>query len=317
MLSPEKAGVSYSINIDSGNSGEILIKALFGLGEALVSSNIFPDVYTVEKTSLEIRNIEVNDKEFEFSLDNEVQETRKFFLKEKGKEQVLNGNEIVELARITKRISVLLGKEVCIEWAIKARDISILQIKEIVMKEAKKEKVELEIYDEAEDAPEVIDICDDQDIEEDLKVLEEIERQESSPEEIREGLNRAEEIFIKLNKPSEPRKEEESIFTSLNKKDDEPRKILEKAFFNSGNIIVACDMAIITKLKMIYRKKFGSETKSFQELTEKLRDTIGDYLDDIRRIHELRTDFLEGIIEPSSRDVELAMRTAKEFVESS
>ncbi|MBN2422639.1 hypothetical protein JXB41_05400 [Candidatus Woesearchaeota archaeon] len=497
MVNADKAGVSYSINIESQNNNEILIKACFGLGEAIVTSSIYPDSYIVNKIDLSIKDIKISEKEFEFILDRDTEKTAKHFLKDKGKGQVLTYNEILEIARLTKRISSQLQKQEKIEWAIKGDKIYIFQSKEIFMKDPQltsgketTERIELEIYEpnEEEKIPDVVDIDEEYDLEKDLEVLDEIEKQETGEtkensidikdiedalipnenkqseqasesdekninkieenqewqkqgeniephqehveddtERVEETINeipeeqvpevpeehQEEQIFPEeisfINDTEEEQKQEEplenphepsgkaaeepenqnndelfseeeideimvtspsgtepepfeqfkeeiqmpeeapesektneddsadkSIFSSIEgfktsepelqetetinklrevKIQIDPKKILEKALFNSGNVIVTCDMAIISKLKNKYFDKYNEETRSFNELTENLNEEIGDYLEDIRRIHELKTDFLEGIIEPSPKDIELALRIAKEFVE--
>ncbi|MBU0756761.1 MAG: hypothetical protein KKF44_01735 [Nanoarchaeota archaeon] len=60
---------------------------------------------------------------------------------------------------------------------------------------------------------------------------------------------------------------------------------------------------------------FEEESRSFSILVEKLEDYIGEDIEKIVRIHELKTDFLEGLIEPLPENVMMALSTAKKFIE--
>ena len=54
MVDSEKSGVMFTINPSTNNPEEMVIEAGYGLGEAIVSGQITPDIYVVEKKNLEI-----------------------------------------------------------------------------------------------------------------------------------------------------------------------------------------------------------------------------------------------------------------------
>jgi phosphoenolpyruvate synthase/pyruvate phosphate dikinase len=54
MVPSEISGIMFTANPATGARGEIIINASFGLGEAVVSGQVTPDTYTVDRTTGEI-----------------------------------------------------------------------------------------------------------------------------------------------------------------------------------------------------------------------------------------------------------------------
>ncbi len=217
MIDSKKSGILYTVNPETQEQ-EIIIKACFGLGEAIKSGKVFPDLYAISKEPLEIKAIKVQDKKVKFIRDIETHETVRVPLEEKGKSQVLTEREALDLALVSKKIIRFFGDEQQIEWAIKSGKIYILQVKALpASKPVEKpiERVELEIYDsDDEEIPQVIDIYEQTDIEDDLAALEELEEIQGGKME-KEDENPEEEIrefrFFKLEEPEEEKNEEELI----------------------------------------------------------------------------------------------------------
>ena len=187
MVDSDKSGVAYSVNPDTGRN-EIVINACFGLGEGITSGKVFPDVYSVNKKTLLVKDINIGEKKYEYVRDIETDRTTRHTLGSKSTKQVLYDKDIIEIARLVKKISNSFQKEQKIEWAMKKDSIYILQTKELNVEKMPdepepKETVEMEVYGEDhEEKPEIIDISD-VDLEDDLQVLEEIEQIEKKQEE--------------------------------------------------------------------------------------------------------------------------------------
>lgn len=177
MVSSKKSGTACSINEETNEKQEIIVKACFGLGEGISSGSVFPDTYKVDKKTLTITDTDIAEKQYEFVKDIDSDETIKHRLGEKSLKQVLDDNEVVEISRILKKISIAFEKEIKIEWAIKDNIIYVLQMKDV--KHAHKETVEMEILPDKdeEQVPDVIDIAET-DLDDDLQMLDEIEKYE-------------------------------------------------------------------------------------------------------------------------------------------
>jgi len=58
----DRAGVMFTIDPSTGETGHLVIEAAFGLGEAVVSGRVSPDRYVVDKATLAIRAREIHAK---------------------------------------------------------------------------------------------------------------------------------------------------------------------------------------------------------------------------------------------------------------
>lgn len=63
MMPAECAGVLFTANPTTGERGELVVNASFGLGEGIVSGQVTPDVYVVDKTRLATKETAVGEKE--------------------------------------------------------------------------------------------------------------------------------------------------------------------------------------------------------------------------------------------------------------
>ena len=88
MVSSDKSGVVFTknpINLDN----EVVIEAVFGLGEGIVSGKIMPDHYNVSN-DLKIKNKKISDKKIAIVRQADGSEKIIPLTEEKRKQQVLN-----------------------------------------------------------------------------------------------------------------------------------------------------------------------------------------------------------------------------------
>ncbi len=279
MVNSQKSGVAISVNEEDDNKEEIIVKACFGLGEGLSSGSVFPDIYRIDKKTLSINDLNVAEKQFEFVKDIDSDETVKHRLGEKSLKQVLNNNEIIEIARIIKKISNAFEKQVKIEWAIKNNTIYVLQMKDIRVEH--KETVEMEILPEKEDIPEVIDISD-ADLDDDLQVLEEIERYENQDETEEEKIvsipevAKPEEVIEKQDEMPEYNIEQPEIYNLNQEKIEEKKEDFSEAEIDQEDIEETDgeeekveNEGVVTPLNVINRaQESEKEEREDQDLSE-------------------------------------------------
>jgi len=119
MANSFTAGVLFTLNPASGDRSIIAIDSNFGFGESVVSGEVTPDHFLVNKVSLEILERTISRKELFYTVDPESQSSRSFAMPaERQKVQSIVDEEIVELARMGKRIEAHYGRPMDIEWAI-------------------------------------------------------------------------------------------------------------------------------------------------------------------------------------------------------
>ena len=128
MVNADKAGVMFSINPATNNPNEIVIEAAFGLGEAVVSGSVNPDLYIIDKATNNVTKVEVKEQKIKIMRDPKTGEniTKKLSPKEE-KARVLNDKELYELARLAKKIEKHYGKPQDMEWAIEKDKVYIVQ----------------------------------------------------------------------------------------------------------------------------------------------------------------------------------------------
>ena len=128
MVQSDISGVSFSINPTNNNIGELIIEAVLGLGEAIVSGSVTPDTYIINKEDNEIKNKKINLQKMKLIKVNEENQWIKI---ENGNLQKLNDKKILELSSIIQNIEKFYGFPVDVEWGIEGEEIFILQCRPI------------------------------------------------------------------------------------------------------------------------------------------------------------------------------------------
>jgi len=133
MANSYAAGVMFTLNPTSGDRSMILINSSFGFGEAVVSGEVTPDVFMVNKVSLDLVKRTITTKEAAYMVDHATHTSKLVELPaERQNIQSIVDEEITELARLGKRIEKHYGSAMDIEWAVDndmaaGRNIFILQ----------------------------------------------------------------------------------------------------------------------------------------------------------------------------------------------
>ncbi len=130
MVESEVSGIAFSVHPVTQDRNQLIIEAGFGLGEAIVSGQITPDSYVVEKVPRRIIDKNVSDQErglFKIQTGgNEWKST-----KANGAQQKLSDKQILELSEIILRIEKHYGFPCDIEWAFEKGKFYIVQSRPI------------------------------------------------------------------------------------------------------------------------------------------------------------------------------------------
>jgi len=132
MVLPEVSGIMFTADPVSGHRGIISIDAGYGLGEALVSGLVSPDIYKFRKSSLQIDNKTIAEKKLAI-IPIEGGGTQKIKISgEKSTSQVLSDSQIKNLAELGIKIERHYGCPQDIEWCINREgELFILQSRAI------------------------------------------------------------------------------------------------------------------------------------------------------------------------------------------
>jgi pyruvate,water dikinase len=129
MINSDKSGVIFTKN-PVNNENEIVIEAVFGLGEGIVSGKIKPDNYHVSN-ELEILTKKIADKNTAIVREASGTEKTVRLTEEKSKQQVLSDFEIKNLADIALKLQEHYKKPQDIEFALESGRIYIVQTRPI------------------------------------------------------------------------------------------------------------------------------------------------------------------------------------------
>ena len=131
MVNAEKSGIMFTVNPSTNHDDEIVIEAIYGLGELIVGGEINPDLYLVDKKTREVKKIEVRKKEFGLFRTEKGENEKRTIPKDKQERQVLNDKQIKELARLGKKLEEHYGKPQDIEWAVEKEEVFIVQTRAV------------------------------------------------------------------------------------------------------------------------------------------------------------------------------------------
>ena len=131
MVNADKSGIMFTVNPATNQGNEIVIEAIYGLGEFIVGGEVNPDMYIVDKNTRDIKKIEIRKKEkglFRTALG--TNETR-IIPRDIQERQVLNDKEIQELTRLGKKLEEHYGRPQDIEWAVEQGTVYIVQTRAV------------------------------------------------------------------------------------------------------------------------------------------------------------------------------------------
>ncbi|WP_439427452.1 rifamycin-inactivating phosphotransferase [Micromonospora sp. LA-10] len=129
MVFPDAAGVLFTADPVTGDRTVISVEAGFGLGEALVSGLVNPDVFTVRDGAVVARTIGVKARAVYAAPGGG---TREGAVDPARREQpALTDAQAVRLAALGRRIEARFGRPQDVEWALTGDDVHILQSRPI------------------------------------------------------------------------------------------------------------------------------------------------------------------------------------------
>jgi pyruvate,water dikinase len=119
MVDAVSAGVAMTLNPINGDRTKIVIDSAFGLGEPVVSGEITPDNFVVEKVLLEIVSRKIVEKDHELVPDRAARcAVDRVIEPERRTLPSLSDAQIIAVARLAKALESFMGCPQDVEWAI-------------------------------------------------------------------------------------------------------------------------------------------------------------------------------------------------------
>jgi pyruvate,water dikinase len=135
MVQSERSGVIFTINPVTGEQGQVVIEAVWGLGEAAVSGQVTPDMYVVDKAAHAVIERAHSPQEHELVRDPGGHTLHANAWRDVPPERrdapKLSDEDAVGLAKLAMRVEILYGRPQDIEWAIADGEMFILQARPV------------------------------------------------------------------------------------------------------------------------------------------------------------------------------------------
>ena len=129
MVDADKSGVIFSKD-PSKKDDNIIIEAVWGLGEGIVSGKITPDRYIISE-NMKVTEKKISEKKIAITRNSAGKREIVKLTQEKSKHQVLKEQEIIKLSEIAIKLEKHFQKPQDIEFAIERDEIYIVQTRPI------------------------------------------------------------------------------------------------------------------------------------------------------------------------------------------
>jgi pyruvate,water dikinase len=132
MVNSEKSGVMFTVDPVQRRHDYVIIEAVFGLGEGIVSGQITPDHYVLDREDGSLVREHVSMQRTAVVLDDRLGGTREIELSsEQGRARVLTDAELQELMHLGVSLEAHFGQPQDVEWSISGSDMFLLQSRPI------------------------------------------------------------------------------------------------------------------------------------------------------------------------------------------
>ena len=128
MIQSDVSGVCFTVHPVTKDKNQMIIEAALGLGEILVSGQITPDSYVVDKRDFSILDININSQK---KIITKIGKETKTTSISQNQEQKLSNKQIIQLAKLCVKIENHYKKPQDIEWAVNNNQFYILQSRPI------------------------------------------------------------------------------------------------------------------------------------------------------------------------------------------
>ncbi len=130
MVQSDKSGIMFTVNPVTNQKDQIVIEAIYGLGELIVQGSVTPDHYEVDKNSLTIINKKINTQDKAMMMKKNQTLVTEVSVSSKQLQKITD-SQIIKLAHLGKKLEKHYYFPQDIEWAIEKESIYITQTRPI------------------------------------------------------------------------------------------------------------------------------------------------------------------------------------------
>ncbi len=131
MVQSEISGVTFTTHPVTQDHNQMVIEAGYGLGEAIVSGQITPDTYVIDKRDWSLADVNFSEQARMIVKKKSEGVEWKPVEKKKRAQQKLSGRQIIELAKLCDRLEKHYRHPQDIEWALEKGKFYITQSRPI------------------------------------------------------------------------------------------------------------------------------------------------------------------------------------------
>ncbi|MCQ2086082.1 MAG: phosphoenolpyruvate synthase [archaeon] len=127
MVNSEMSGVMFTVDPNNG-AEEIVIEAGYGLGESIVGGEITPDMYVIDKSTMNIKSKRISVQKWKYVKDSKNGCTIKVTVPDdKSGMQKIDDRIIAEIAEIGRQIEIHYDRPMDMEWCVESGRVYIVQ----------------------------------------------------------------------------------------------------------------------------------------------------------------------------------------------
>lgn len=140
MVPAEVSGVLFTCNPLTGDAGEVVINAAYGLGSSVVDGRVTPDTYRVDKATGQFRDRIIGGKAQQTVLVPSGGVREEEVAPRERERAVLDDNQLLNLNDVARRVEEHFGGSRDVEWAIAEQQVFVLQARPIVVPQTRGRK---------------------------------------------------------------------------------------------------------------------------------------------------------------------------------
>lgn len=118
MIDPISSGVAFTLNPTNGDRSQVAVDASWGLGEAVVSGEVTPDNFLVDKVLREVIKREISDKHMEYCLTDSGMVEKLEIEGDRRTTPAVTDDDLVAIAILARRAEKHYGCPQDVEWAL-------------------------------------------------------------------------------------------------------------------------------------------------------------------------------------------------------
>ena len=131
MIASERSGIMFTADPTDGTRGQLIVEAILGQGEAIVSGMVEPDTYTVTKEPLAVTSIRVGRQSKQIVCGTDGSDLEVELSPADGARRVLDDEQILQIARLGVAVEAHYGAPQDIEWAAVGDQVWLVQSRPI------------------------------------------------------------------------------------------------------------------------------------------------------------------------------------------